>query len=68
MYVDDLKLFTKNVKELENLIQTVRIYSHDIGGEFVIEKDSIDVSIQRDEDNIKRHSGGLITATRNNVK
>ena len=38
MYVDDIKIFAKNGKELENLIQTIRIYSQDIGTEFGIEK------------------------------
>ena len=33
MYVDNIKLFTKNEKELETLIQTIRIYSQDIGME-----------------------------------
>ena len=37
MYMNDIKLFAKNEKGLEILIQT-RIYSHDIGKEFVIEK------------------------------
>ena len=37
MYMDDIKLFAKNEKELENLIQT-EIYSQDIGMEFGIEK------------------------------
>ena len=36
--MDDRKLFTKNEKELETLIHTVRIYSRDIGMEFGIEK------------------------------
>ena len=36
--MDDIKLFTKNEKEFETLIQTVRIYSQDIGIEFGIEK------------------------------
>ena len=27
IYTDDIKLFTKNEKELETLIQTIRIYS-----------------------------------------
>ena len=31
MYMDDIKLFAKNEKELETLIHTVRIYSEDIG-------------------------------------
>ena len=38
MYIDDIKLFAKNEKELENLIHAVRIYSQDIGMEFGIEK------------------------------
>ena len=38
MYMDDIKLFEKNEKELETLIHTVRIYSQDIGMEFGIEK------------------------------
>ena len=38
MYMYDIKLFAKNEKELETLINTVRIYSQDIGMEFVIGK------------------------------
>ena len=38
MYMDDIKLFAKNVKELGTLMQTVRIYSQDIKMEFVLEK------------------------------
>ena len=38
MYIDDIKLFAKNDKELETLIHNVRIYSQDIGMEFGIEK------------------------------
>ena len=38
MYMDDIKIFAKNEKELETLIHTVRIYSQDIRMEFVIEK------------------------------
>ena len=37
MYMDDIKLFAKNEKELETLIHIVRIYSQDIGMEFGIE-------------------------------
>ena len=36
--MDDIKIFTKNEKELETLIHAVRIYSQDIGMEFGIEK------------------------------
>ena len=38
MYMDDIKLFVKKEKELETLIDAVRIYSQDIGMEFGIEK------------------------------
>ena len=38
MYMDDIKLFTKNEKELETRIHAVRIYSQDIGMEFDREK------------------------------
>ena len=41
MYMDDIKLFAKNEKELETLIHTVRIYSQGIGMEFGIEKCAI---------------------------
>ena len=34
MYMDDIKLFAKNEKELETLIYAVRIYCQDIGTEF----------------------------------
>ena len=36
--MDDIKLFVKNEKELETLIQAIKIYSQDIGMEFGIEK------------------------------
>ena len=38
MYIDDIKLFAKNEKELETLIPAVRIYSQDIGMGFDLEK------------------------------
>ena len=38
MYMDDIKLFAKNEKELEILIHAGRIYSQDRGMEFGIEK------------------------------
>ena len=38
MYTDDTKLFAKTKKEVEILIQAVRIYSYDVGMEFAIEK------------------------------
>ena len=39
--MDDIKLFAKNEEELASLIHAVRIYSHDIGMEFGIEKCAI---------------------------
>jgi hypothetical protein len=36
--VDDLKLYAKNVKELDSLLQTVRVISEDIAMEFGIQK------------------------------
>ena len=44
MYMDDIKLFEKNEKELENLIHAVRIYSQDIGMEFGIQKCSMNLA------------------------
>ena len=38
MYMDGIKLFAKNEKELETLIHAVRIYCQNIGMEFDIEK------------------------------
>ena len=38
MYIDDIKLFPKNEKELETLIHAARIYSQGIRMEFGIEK------------------------------
>ena len=36
--MDSIKLFAKNEKELDTLIQAVRIYSDDRGMEYSIEK------------------------------
>ena len=41
MYRNDIKLFAKNEKELETLINAVRIYSQDIGMEFGIENSAM---------------------------
>ena len=38
MYMENIKIFAKNEKELETIIHTVRIYSQDIGMEFGKEK------------------------------
>ena len=36
--MDDLKLYAGNKKSLESLIQTMRVFSNDIGMEFGVEK------------------------------
>ena len=41
MYMDDIKLFSNNEKELETLIHTVKIYSQGSGMEFGIETRSL---------------------------
>ena len=43
MYMDDIKLFAKNEKELVTLIHAVRIHSRDTGIEFGIEKCAMQV-------------------------
>ena len=48
--MDDMKQFSKNERELENLIQTVRINSSDIGMGSGIEKCAIQIEKKR-----KRH-------------
>ena len=36
--MDDLKLYAKNEKQLDSLVQTVRTFSEDIGMQFGIDK------------------------------
>ena len=38
LFLDDLKLFVKSEKELESLLQTVRVISDDIGIKFGLDK------------------------------
>ena len=38
LFMDDLKLYGRNVNEIDSLIQSVRIFSQDIGMEFGIQK------------------------------
>ena len=38
LHMDDLKLYRKNEKELDSLIQTVRVFNQDIRMEFGIDK------------------------------
>ena len=64
MYMDDIKLFAKNEKELETLIQAVRIYSRDIGMEFGIGKCAMFVMKSG-----KRHlTDGLELPNQDNIK
>ena len=38
LFMDDLKLHSRNEKEWDSLVQTIRIFSKDIGMEFGTEK------------------------------
>ena len=38
LFMDDLKLYSRNEKGLDSLVQTVGVFSEDIGTEFGIEK------------------------------
>ena len=38
MYMDYIKIFAKNEKELETFIQAIRIFSQDLGMEFGLKK------------------------------
>ena len=38
LFIDDLKLYSYSEKELDSLLQTIRIFSKDIGMEIGIEK------------------------------
>ena len=50
MFMDDLNLFRRGTKEIDTLVQTVRIFSCDIRMEFGIEKCAL-VNIQRQSNN-----------------
>ena len=39
--MDDLKLYSRNEKGLDSLVETVRIFSEDIGIKFGIEKSAM---------------------------
>ena len=41
LFIDDLKLHSRSKKELDLLVQTIRIFSKDIGMEFGKEKCAI---------------------------
>ena len=67
--MDDLKLYGKNLKELDSLVETTRIYGKDIGMEFGISKCAI-LEIKRgkvvDSNGIDLPSGETIKAIESN--
>ena len=63
MFMDDIKLFGRGTKEIDTLVQTVRIVSSDIRKEFGIEKCAL-VNIQRG----KTRTEGIQLPDGNNIK
>ena len=55
LFMDDLKLFTKNEKEIDSLVQTVWIFSYDIGMIFGLEKCAV-MTMKRGK---RVHSDGI---------
>ena len=55
LYLDDLKLYAKNEKELDSLVQTARVFSKEIGMDFWIENCSM-LIMHREK---KTKSGGI---------
>ena len=53
LFMDNLKLYSRNEKGLDSLIQTIRVFSEDIGMTFGIEKCAMLV-IDNTNDNPKR--------------
>ena len=45
--MDDLKLYSRSEKGLDSLVQTVRVFSEDVGMEFGIEKSAMLVMEKR---------------------
>ena len=41
LFMDNLKFYSRSEKELDSLVQTIRVFSKDIGMEFGIEKCAI---------------------------
>ena len=41
LFMDDLKLYSRSEKELDLLVQTIHVFSKDIGMEFGIEKSAV---------------------------
>ena len=64
MYTDDIKLLTKNEKELETLIYAVRIDSQNTGMEFGMEKYAVLVKKR-----VKRHlTDGMEVSNQEKIK
>ena len=58
MYIDAIRFFVKNIKELESLIQTIRIKSKDIGVEleFTNNEDCVYTAIQGVEEYVNNNN------------
>ena len=50
MYMENITIFTKNEKELESLIQTIKIFDQDIRIEFGIEKSTLIVIEKKEKE------------------
>ena len=60
--MDDIKLFAKNEKALETLIQTLRLYGQDMGMEFGIEKCIMPV-MKSGKEHIKQQPNQVVIRT-----
>jgi len=56
LFLDDLKLYGRNDREIESLVHTVRIFSEDIGMQFGIEKCAT-IKLQRGK---VKHTEGIV--------
>jgi len=56
LFIDDLRLYGKNDREIESLVHTVQIFSEDIGMQFGIEKCAT-INLQRDK---VKHTEGIV--------
>ena len=50
LFTNDLKLYSQSEKGLDSLVQTVRIFSEDIGMEFGIQKCAVSNGERRDSE------------------
>ncbi len=56
LFMDDLKLFAKDEAEIDSMVQTVRIFSDDIGMQFGLEK-CASMTMKRGK---RVHSDGIV--------